>query len=341
MVKFFDSTLRDGSHAVHQQLDRRQITDFCKAVDNAGLETIIVGHGNGLGASCLNIGFSSLTDEEMLTAAKKHLKNTKLGVFLMPGYGTIKDNLNPAFDIGVDLVCVASHCTEANIMHQHIKYSVEKGKDVYGVLMMQHMISDEQILEQAKLIESYGAFGVILMDSAGASLPEEVARRVSFLKENLTIEIGFHAHNNLGMAVANSLAAVKAGATIVDGTVRAFGAGAGNCQLEVLGVVLQKEGIDIAVDPMIVMETGENVVRHFSEHDLGVDTACLVSGMAGVFSSYAQPVFSAAKRFQVSYRDIFIELGNRKVVGGQEDMIVQVASELAGKRTDKGFSKGN
>lgn len=335
MVKFFDSTLRDGSHAIHHQLDRRQIADYCAAVDNAGLETIIVGHGNGLGASCLNIGFSSLTDDEMLVTAKRHLVNTKLGVFLMPGYGTIKDNLDPAFDVGVDLVCVASHCTEANIMHQHIEYCARKGKDVYGVLMMQHMISDEQILEQAKLIESYGALGVILMDSAGASLPEAVAKRVAFLKEYLTIEIGFHAHNNLGLAVANSLAAVKAGATIVDGTVRAFGAGAGNCQLEVLGVVLQKEGADIAVDPMIMMEAGENVVSHFAKRDLGVDATCLVSGMAGVFSSYAQPVFSAAKRFHVSYKDIFMELGNRKVVGGQEDMIVQVAAELAKKNENK------
>lgn len=331
MVKLFDSTLRDGSHAIRHQLDQKQIADYCSAVDKAGLETVIVGHGNGLGASSLNIGFSSLTDEQMLVVAKSILHHTKLGVFLMPGYGTIKDNLEPAFDIGVDLICVASHCTEANIMKQHIEYSVKRGKDTYGVLMMQHMIDDMQILEQAQKIESYGALGVILMDSAGASLPEMVSRRVDFLKRNLSIEIGFHAHNNLGLAVANSLAAVKAGATIVDGTARAFGAGAGNCQLEVLGVVLQKEGIEINADPLIIMEAGENVVRNFMERELGIDSTCLVSGMAGVFSSYVQPVFCAAKRFGIDYKDIFMELGRRKVVGGQEDMIVQIAAELSGK----------
>lgn len=332
MVKLFDSTLRDGSHAVQHQLDKKQIADYCSAVDGAGLETVMVGHGNGLGASSLNIGISSLTDEEMLTEAKTHLKRTKLGVFLIPGYGTIKDHLEPAFDIGVELVCVASHCTEANIMRQHIEYSAGKGKDVYGVLMMQHMVDDEKILEQSKLIEQYGAKGIILMDSAGASLPEAVKRRVRYLVSNLSIEVGFHAHNNLGLAVANSLAAAEAGATIIDGTARAFGAGAGNCQLEVIGVVLQKEGIEIAANPMMIMEAGENIVSHFVERDFGVDSTCLVSGMAGVFSSYAKPVFRAAKRFNVSYKDILMELGNRKVVGGQEDMIVQVAAELSKKQ---------
>lgn len=329
MVKLFDSTLRDGSHAVRHQLDRKQIAEYCQAVDRAGLETVIVGHGNGLGASSLNIGFSSLTDKEMLTVAKRNLRHTKLGVFLMPGYGTIRDDLEPAFDIGVDLICVASHCTEANVMRQHIEYSVGKGKSVYGVLMMQHMVNDAEILGQAKKIESYGAMGVILMDSAGASLPEAVSRRVSYLKNHLSIEIGFHAHNNLGLAVANSLAAIKAGANIIDGTARAFGAGAGNCQLEVIGVVLQKEGININADPFVIMEAGEHIVSKFGERDLGVDSACLVSGMAGVFSSYAQPVFRAAKRFDIDYKDILMELGKRKVVGGQEDMIVQIAAELS------------
>lgn len=334
MVKFFDSTLRDGSHAVRHQLDKKQVADFCKAVDGVGLETVIVGHGNGLGASTVNIGKSKLTDQEMIKTAKAELKNTKLGVFLIPGYGTIKDNLEPAFSDGADLVCVASHCTEANVMRQHIEYSAAKHKDVYGVLMMQHMIDDDTILEQAKMVESYGALGVILMDSAGASLPEDVSKRVDFLKNNLSIEVGFHAHNNLSMAVANSVAAIKAGATIIDGTVRAFGAGAGNCQLETLLAVLKKMNYDIDIDLYGLMDVGEKVVEKFTEVDRGIENVCIISGLAGVFSSYQQPVLRAAERFEVDYRDIFWELGRRKVVGGQEDMIVQIAAELNRQRRD-------
>ncbi len=329
MVKLFDSTLRDGSHVVRHQLNAEQIAQFCRAVDDAGLETVIVGHGNGLGASSINIGLSQLSDVEMLRVAKQNLKKTKLGVFLIPGYGTIHDNLEPAFNEGVDLVCIAAHCTEANVMRQHIEYSVSQGKDVYGVLMMQHTIDDDAILEQSKLIESYGAQGVVLMDSAGASLPHNVSKRVKHLVGNLSIEVGFHAHNNLGMAIANSVAAVEAGATIIDGTVRAFGAGAGNCQIELIASVLKKMNYPIVADNYLLMEAGEQIVKGFVGEDRGIDPVCIVSGLAGVFSSYRQPVLRAAKHFGVDYRDIFMELGRRKVVGGQEDMIVQVAVELS------------
>lgn len=331
MTKIFDSTLRDGSHVVKHQFNEQQIEAYCQAVDNAGLYVVIVGHGNGLGASSINIGRSKLTDAEMLTVAKNNLKHTKLGVFMMPGYGTIKDDLEPAFSCGVELVCIASHCTEANIMHQHIEFAKKSGKETYGVLMMQHMISDEELLVQARLIESYGADGIILMDSAGYSLPDKVYKRVAYLKENVGIDIGFHAHNNLGMATANSYMAVKAGATIIDGTVQGFGAGAGNCQLEAICSVLKREGMNVETDPYLLMDASQNIVSKFMEQGqgLGVPIECIVSGLAGVFSAYKIPIMKAAKQYAVDYKDIYMELGRRQIVGGQEDMIIQVASELA------------
>ena len=327
-IKFFDSTLRDGSHAINQQLTAQNVADYCQIIDNANEDVVIVGHGNGLGASSLNVGLAKTPDKELLCAAREKLKKTPLGVFLLPGFGTIEDDLLPAFELGVDLACVASHCTEADITKQHIEFTRAHNKLAYGVLMMQHTISDEEILEQAQKMESYGANGIILMDSAGASLPDMVSKGVDYLKNHLNIEVGFHAHNNLGMAVANSIAAIQAGADIVDGTVRAFGAGAGNAQLEVVGIVLEKMGIPIRVDPYILMDAGEAVIKKLSHRDVGIDNVNLISGSAGVFSSYAPHVIQAAETFGVDYRDIFLELGRRKVVGGQEDMIVQVAAWL-------------
>lgn len=335
MIKIFDSTLRDGSHAIRHQLTEKNIEDYCKNIDEAGIHTVIVGHGNGLGASSLNVGLSLLNDAEMLSTAKKYLKNTKLGAFLLPGFGTIHDNLEPAFNEGVDLVCVASHCTEADITKQHIEYVRTQNKEVYGVLMMQHTIDNIAICEQAKKMESYGAMGIILMDSAGASLPDFVGERCDYLKNRLSIPIGFHAHNNLGLAIANTMEAVKAGAEIVDGTVRGFGAGAGNCQLEVFVAVMEKLGYDMGVDLYKLMDLSQNVVKQFPAKVQGISSINLISGIAGVFSSYAPHVEKAAEEFKVDARDIFIEMGKRKTVGGQEDLIVEVAAELAKKAGNK------
>ncbi len=326
---FFDSTLRDGSHAVKHQLTEQNIIDYCTNIDSAGMHVVIVGHGNGLGASSLNVGISLLDDRTMLRTAKQYLKETKLGAFLLPGFGTIKDNLLPAFDDGVDLVCVAAHCTEADITAQHIEFAKQNNKEAYGVLMMQHTVSDNEILMEAKKMESYGADGIILMDSAGASLPNMVSKRVSFLKDNLIIPIGFHAHNNLGMAVANTVAAIEAGADIVDGTTRGFGAGAGNCQLEVVIAVLEKMGYKTGMNLYKVMDAGDDVVSKFSLKNQGISGINLISGIAGVFSSYAHHVEDASKTFNVDYRDIFIEMGKLHTVGGQEDIVVEVAHKLS------------
>jgi 4-hydroxy 2-oxovalerate aldolase len=335
---FFDSTLRDGSHAVGHQLNAEQIAAYCEKIDGAGLYVSIVGHGNGLGASSLQVGLSALPDGIMLQTARGKLKKTKLGVFLIPGFGTIKDDLAPALEIGVDLVCVACHCTEADVTAQHIDYVRQRGKDAFGVLMMYHMAGKERILAEARKMQSYGAQGVLLMDSAGASDPNMVKETVSCLVNGLSVPVGFHAHNNLGLAIGNTLTAVQAGATIIDGTVRGFGAGAGNCQLEVMVGLLTKLKIETGVDLYRLMDASDQVVAKMMKQPQEIDSVALISGIAGVFSGFAKHVKRAAERFNVDPRDIFIELGKRKMVAGQEDYIIDVAMYLAGKKKAEGES---
>ena len=330
-VLFFDSTLRDGSHAIGHKLTSENITTYCKCVDDAGLHTVIVGHGNGLGASSLQVGISALSDYEMLTAARMELKKTKLGVFLIPGFGTIKDDLSPAIDLGVDLVCVGVHCTEADVASQHIDYVRSKGKDAYGVIMMYHMTTTKRLLEEAKKMQSYGAMGVILMDSAGASTNEMVIESVTALVDGLDIAVGFHAHNNLSLAVSNSYTAIGLGASIIDGTIRGFGAGAGNCQLEVLAGLLQKENFETGLDLYKLMDASEDVIAKIMKKPQEINSMALISGLSGVFSAFSTHVKNASERFDVDPRDIFVELGRRQIIGGQEDFIIDVAMNLAQK----------
>jgi 4-hydroxy 2-oxovalerate aldolase len=260
------------------------------------------------------------------------LKKTKLGAFLIPGFGTIKDNLATAIDLGVELVCVACHCTEADITAQHINYVRKRGKEAYGVLMMYHMASKEILLAEAKKMQSYGVLGVLLMDSAGASDPKMVEDTVGYLSKKLDIMVGFHAHNNLGLAIANSLTAINAGARIIDGTTRGFGAGAGNCQLEVLVGLLSKLKIETNIDLYKLMDVSDEIVAKIMHNPQEIDSVTLISGIAGVFSGFASHVKKTADRFNVDPRDIFMELGRRKMVAGQEDFIVDVALELANKK---------
>lgn len=326
---FFDSTLRDGSHAVKQQLKNDQVKMYCQNIDNAGLEVVIVGHGNGLGASSLQVGLSRMSDQEMLTVARAELNNTKLGVFFIPGFGTINDELRPAIELGIDVVCVATHCTEADVTQQHIEYARSMGKDAYGVLMMYHMTSKENLLANALRMESYGAQGVIIMDSAGASTPGMVKETIRYLTDNMSTRIGFHAHNNLGLAVANSFIAMEEGATIIDGTLKGFGAGAGNCPLEVLTGLLVKEKWVTDIDFYKLLDVAEEIMPLIMERPQDTTSLSVISGLSGVFSAYAPAVKIAAARFDVDPRDIFIEMGKRKVVAGQDDIIVEVASHLA------------
>jgi len=334
-VLIVDSTLRDGSHAMKHQFTAQDITQYARGAELAGTKILMVGHGNGLGASSLQLGESLLSDIEMLKAAKKQLKKTQLGAFLIPGFGTIKNDIEPAIKCGIEIMMVGCHCTEANITRQHIQYAVKNNIKTYGVLMMTHMISAEELLEQAKLMEEYGAVGVLLMDSAGTYLPKDVSEKVSTLVKGLKIDVGFHAHNNLGMAVANSLIAVESGANILDACSRGLGAGAGNCQLEVIAAVLKRVGIKTGLDLYQLMDNSENVIAKLMKKSLEINHITLTSGLAGVFSGFAPHAEKAAKKFGVDVRDILIELGRRKVVGGQEDIIIDVANFLKQKKEFK------
>lgn len=328
-IRFFDATLRDGSHAIKHQLCQETIADYCEAMDNAGMYTIVVGHGNGLGASSLQVGLSKLSDEEMISTARAHLKQTKLGAYMIPGFGTIRDNLIPAIDLGVDLFKIGCHCTEADTTRQHIEYLRNMNKEVYGVLMNYHMTSTERIVEEAQKMQAYGVHGVILMDSAGASTPEMVKKTIASLVDNLYILVGFHPHNNMGLAVSNAYIAIQEGARIIDGTIRGFGAGAGNVQLEALSALLQKEGYELNQNLYTMMDASENIIRKSMNEDRALTDISIISGMSGVFSSYKTQVLAAAKTFNVNPRDIFVELGKKKVVGGQEDMVIAVAEQLS------------
>lgn len=330
-LKFFDSTLRDGSHAVKHQFDDEQIVSYCKQADDVGFHTIIVGHGNGLGASSLQVGLSKLSDKKMLSLARENLRKTKLGVFCMPGWATIRDDLQPALDVGVDVVCVATHCTEANVTKQHIEYLAEKEVEVYGILIMHHMTTTQRLVEEAAKMQNYGAGGIIIFDSAGSSTLEMVEERIGALAQNLEISVGFHAHNNLGLSVANSYVAIKAGADIIDGTTRGLGAGAGNCPLEVLIGLLEKNKIPHNTSLYKAMDLSEELVRRFYPQGVSMNSNTLISGIAGVFSGFLHKVNHTAKEFNLDSRDIFLELGRMKVIGGQEDKIIEVARALSEK----------
>lgn len=327
-VLIIDSTLRDGSHAVKHQFDARTIRRYANGAEQAKTPIIIVGHGNGLGASSLQLGLAKLSDTRMLSAAKSQLKTTKLGAFLIPGYGTIKNDLIPAISCGIDVLMVASHCSEANVCRQHIEFGVSRGLDVYGVLMMSHMLDAKGLLEQAKLMQDYGACGVIIMDSAGTYLPEDTTNKIGFLVDSLKIDVGFHAHNNLGMSIANSVAAVKAGAKIIDATSRGLGAGAGNCQLEVIVAVLMKMGFKFDLDLFTLMDNSEQIISKIMIKAQEISSVSLTSGLAGVFSGFAPHVRIASARFNVDPREILIELGKRRIVAGQEDMIIDIANDI-------------
>jgi 4-hydroxy 2-oxovalerate aldolase len=326
----FDATLRDGSHAIKHQFTLKNIAKYCVAVDDAGLDAVIVGHGNGLGASSLQVGRSLYRDDYMLSVARNNLKKTKLGVLLLPGYGTIKDDIIPALDMGVDIFKIGTHCSEADVSAQHIKFLCSRGKEVYGVLMLSHMLSPKELLIEAKKMESYGAIGIILMDSAGALIPYSTSARIEMLFNNLNIKIGFHAHNNLGLAVANTLAAIQSGACIVDGTVRGFGAGAGNCQLETILSVLKMYNTDMEINIPLLMGISESIVLgEFHGGRQGIEACSIYSGCAGVVSTFTEPIKRLSKEFNVDMVKVYQELGKRRPVAGQEDMVLEVVMQLA------------
>ena len=323
-----DATLRDGSHAVAHQISSNQIAIYAAAAEKAGVPIVEVGHGNGLGASSMQVGLSLEDDRTILETARRHLSKSKLGIHVIPGFATIKRDLIPALDIGVDVVRVASHCTEADITQRHLGFVREKGKEAFGVLMMSHMASASVLVEEAQKMELYGAEGIIIMDSAGAYLPSDVEEKISALVNGLKIPVGFHAHNNLGLAVANSITAIEYGAKILDGTARGFGAGAGNAQLEVLIAVLEKLGFFTGIDLNRILDASDIAEKELIPQIPVIKSESIVSGLSGVFSGFSKHVNRISKEYDLDARDVYRELGKRKVVGGQEDIIIEVALDL-------------
>ncbi|MFV0399787.1 MAG: 4-hydroxy-2-oxovalerate aldolase [Oscillospiraceae bacterium] len=326
-ITVVDTTMRDGSHALRHSYTAELVSAIAEGLDNCGVPLIELSHGDGLGGSSYTYGFSKVSEFELLRAASAKIKKGKLAVLLLPGIGTIED-LKEAYDCGARAVRVATHITEADVSEQHIKAAKAMGMFAVGFLMMAHMSPPEAIAEEAKKMESYGADYINLADSAGYLLPEDVSARIEAVKTAVDIPVGFHAHNNLSLAVANSLAAVDSGAEYIDATLRGLGAGAGNTQIEVLAGVLQRKGVETGLDFYGLMDLAEDVVAPVMLRPQVIDNGSLMLGYAGVYSSFLLHVYAAAEKYELEPRDILVELGNRKMVGGQEDMIIDVAYQL-------------
>jgi 4-hydroxy 2-oxovalerate aldolase len=325
-----DSSLRDGNHSVKHTISLDSIERYCKFANKAGIPIVEVGHGNGLAASSLLIGKSPNTDKEMLTTARKNLPNSKLGIHTIPGLSTI-DDAKAAMDYGVDVFRVATHCTEATLSKSHIEYLAKSGKEVFGVLMMSALITSEELAEQAKIMEEYGAQSIIIMDSTGTYLPADVKERIGLLCSTLNIPVGFHAHNNLGCAVANSLEAVNAGATYIDACIRGFGAGAGNAPLELILPVLEKSGYTTNISFEETIKEADKVMDYLIPEAPITTPINVLTGLTRLFSGFEKPIIKASKLYGVEYSSLIFELGNRKLVAGQEDLILEVAQKLKNK----------
>jgi 4-hydroxy 2-oxovalerate aldolase len=320
--------LRDGSHAINHQFTVEQVTNVARGLDEAKVPYIEVSHGDGLAGSSLQYGYSRTNEMKLIEAAVSVCQTSKIAVLLLPGIGTVQE-LKEAANLGVKMARIATHVTEADVSKQHIEKAKELGLETVGFLMMSHMAPVEKLVEQAKLMESYGADNIYVVDSAGALLPHQVRERIRALKSELQVNVGFHGHNNLSLAMANTLVAIEEGATRIDGSIRCLGAGAGNTQTEVLVSVLDRLGIETGVDIYKMMDIAEDIVAPILTKPQEITKDSLVLGYAGVYSSFLLHAQRAAEKFGIDSREILLELGRRKVVGGQEDMIVDVAAEIA------------
>ena len=329
-VRVTDTSLRDGSHAKRHQFTEQNVRDIVRALDDAGMPVIEVTHGDGLGGSSYNYGHSLVDERVLMKAAVDEARRAKIAALMLPGLGT-KDDITASHDLGVSIVRVATHCTEADISEQHFALAREIGLETVGFLMMAHTVSPEVLAGQARIMADAGCQCVYVVDSAGAMILEDAADRVAAVVAELgdDAQVGFHGHENLSLSLGNTILAIRAGAVQVDGSTRRFGAGSGNTSCEALAAVAERLGITTGLDVLKMIDAAEDVVRPVMEDECVLDRMSLIMGYAGVYSSFLKHAYRAAERYQVAGADILMECGRRKLVGGQEDQIIQIAAELA------------
>lgn len=329
-VRVTDTSLRDGSHAKRHQFTEDQVRSIVGALDDAGVPLIEVAHGDGLGGSSFNYGFSKTPERRLIKAAVETARRARIAALMLPGVGT-KDDISAAAELGVEVIRIATHCTEADVSEQHFRLARETGLETVGFLMMAHSATPETLAKQARIMADAGSQCVYVVDSAGAMVMEEASDRVAAVVAELggDAQVGFHGHENLSVSVANTVLAVRAGAVQVDGSTRRFGAGAGNTSVEALAAVLERLGIRTGIDVLKIIDAAEDVVRPVMDDECVLDRLSLIMGYAGVYSSFLKHAYRAAERYGVSGAEILLECGRQRLVGGQEDQIIQIAAELA------------
>ena len=328
-VRITDTSLRDGSHHKRHHFNAEEVRAIVGALDGAGVPVIEVTHGDGLGGSSFNYGFSHTAEQELITVAAETARQAKIAVLMLPGVG-VKEDILIAADNGASICRIATHCTEADVSVQHFGLARERGLETVGFLMMAHSQPPEALAEQARVMADAGCQCVYVVDSAGALVLEQVSDRVAALVDELggDAQVGFHGHETLDLAVANSVAAARAGAVQIDGSARRFGAGAGNTPVEAFVGVCDKLGIRTGVDFFAIVDAAEDVVAPAMPEECRLDRMALMMGYAGVYSSFLKHAYRQAERYQVSGAEILVRAGARKLVGGQEDQLIDIALEL-------------